>query len=83
MRRSMEQAIAFDALPRVTVHTSPLFKGLPYDKITQDRGMAARMQELLGERYPWPEDFKNDIRFSEVLASCRSAQEATQGGDVA
>ena len=42
MERSMEQAIAFDALPRVTTHTSPLFKGLAYDKLAQDRGMASK-----------------------------------------
>ena len=68
MRRSMEHALAFDALPRVTTHTSPLFKGLAYDKITQDRGMAARMQELFGERYPWPDGFKDDTRFADVIA---------------
>ena len=67
MRRSLEQALAFDALPRVTAHTSPLFKGLPYDKITQDRGMSARMKELFGERYPWPEAFKSDERFGETI----------------
>ena len=67
MRRSLEQAVAFDALPRVTMHTSPLFKGLPYDKITQDRGMAERMKELFGERYPWPEGFKADGRFGEAM----------------
>jgi len=67
MRRSLDQAVAFDALPRVTVHTSPLFKGLPYDKITQDRGMAARMKELFGERYPWPEGVREDARFGAVM----------------
>ncbi|MCL2300614.1 MAG: helix-turn-helix transcriptional regulator [Firmicutes bacterium] len=67
MRRSLAQALAFDALPRVTTHTSPLFRGLAYDKITQDRGMAARMQELFGERYPWPAGFKEDKRFAEAM----------------
>ena len=69
MSKCAKQAIAFDALPQVTVHTSPMFKGLSYDKITQDRGMAARMKELLGERYPWPEEFKNDKRFAAALES--------------
>ena len=69
MRRSLAQALAFDALPRVTTHTSPLFRGLTYDKITQDRGMAARMKELFGERYPWPEGFREDPRFGEAMAA--------------
>jgi len=69
MRRSLEQAAAFDAMPRVTTHTSPLFKGLAYDKIAQDRGMAERMKELFGERYPWPEGFKDDPRFGEIMAA--------------
>jgi len=67
MARCMGQAAAFDAMPRVTTHTSPMFKGLAYDKITQDRGMAARMKELLGERYPWPAGFKEDERFGQVM----------------
>jgi len=68
MQRCLEQALAFDALPRVTTHTSPMFEGLTYDKITQDRGMAERMRELLGERYPWPGGFRDDARFAEVMA---------------
>ena len=67
MRRCMEQARAFDGMPRVTVHTSPLFRGLAYDKIAADRGMAARMRELFGERYPWPAGFREDARFAEIL----------------
>ncbi|MDR2687080.1 MAG: helix-turn-helix domain-containing protein [Oscillospiraceae bacterium] len=67
MRLCIEQALAFDALPRVTTHTSPMFKGLTYDKITQDRGMAARMKELFGERYPWPAGFREDGRFGEAM----------------
>jgi hypothetical protein len=69
MRRCLAQAIAFDALPRVTTHTSPLFQGLTYDKITQDRGMAERMRELFGERYPWPEGFREDQRFGEIISA--------------
>jgi hypothetical protein len=68
MRRSAELAAAFDAQPQVVVHTSPLVRGLPYDKSPDDRGMAARMKELFGERYPWPEEFKADPRFAEILA---------------
>ena len=67
MKLCLEQALAFDALPRVTTHTSPMFKGLTYDKITQDRGMGERMKELFGERYPWPEGFKDDERFGEAM----------------
>jgi len=67
MKLCLEQALAFDALPRVTTHTSPMFKGLTYDKITQDRGMGERMKELFGERYPWPAGFKDDERFGAAM----------------
>jgi len=67
MRLCAAQALAFDAMPRVTVHTSPMFKGLAYDKISQDRGMAERVRELFGERYPWPAGFKDDERFGAVM----------------
>ena len=67
MERCLAQAVAFDALPQVTAHTSPLFADLPYNKITQDRGMGERMRELFGERYPWPEGFQLDERFAEII----------------
>ena len=69
MRSGAQLAAAFDAQPQVVVHTSPLFKGLAYDKISQDRGMAERVKELFGERWPWPEGFKEDKRFGEILRS--------------
>jgi len=68
MRRSAQLAAAFDTQPQVVVHTSPLVRGLPFDKSTHDRGMAARMKVLLGERYPWPAGFKEDERFEKIMA---------------
>ena len=68
MRCSAELAAAFDAQPQIVVHTSPLLRGLPYDKSPHDRGMAERMRELFGNRYPWPEGFKADPRFAETMA---------------
>jgi len=76
MRRAVEIACRFDALPRETVHTSPLLRGKPFDKFTQhnsgsvagESGMRERQRELLGNRFPWPEAFKNDARFAEIMA---------------
>jgi len=67
MRLCAEQARAFDALPQVMTHTSPLLQGLTYDKNTQDRVMTARMHMLFQDRYPWPEEFRQDARFAEIM----------------
>ncbi|MDR1465170.1 MAG: helix-turn-helix domain-containing protein [Oscillospiraceae bacterium] len=68
LRRGLELAAAFDAQPQVVAHTSFLVRGLPYDKSMHDRGMAGRMRELFEERYPWPEAFRADPRFGELLS---------------
>ena len=67
IRRSARLAAAFETQPQVVVHTSPLLRGLPFDKSTHDRGMAERMKVLFGERYPWPEGFREDERFGQVM----------------
>ena len=76
MRRAAETACRFDALPRMSVHTSPMMHGKAFDKFTEhtsgsvqgESGMRERMFELLGNRYPWPEEFKADARFGEIMA---------------
>ena len=77
MRRAVEISCRFDAMPRKSVHTSPLLRGKTFDKFTQhssgsvagESGMRERQRELLAERFPWPEGFKEDARFGEIISS--------------
>jgi transcriptional regulator with XRE-family HTH domain len=71
LRRSAELAADSDARPTATVHTSFLLRGLPYDRRDDPSGnlnFRARLHMLYTERYPWPEEFKADPRFGEILA---------------
>jgi len=76
LRRAVDIACRFDALPRESVHSSPLLRGKSFDKFTQhnsgsvkgESGMRERQRELLGNRFPWPEGFRDDPRFGEIMA---------------
>ena len=80
LRRAAELSLAFDAQPRVRTHTSPLFRGYVFEK-SSGRRAAENMRRLLNEEngaYPakppwWPEDFKADPRFAELLALLNSS----------
>jgi len=69
MAQSLAMARAFDTQPQVVTHTSPLLRGLPYDKTPHEQGIVRveRMRELFGERYPWPEGFRENPRFAELM----------------
>jgi hypothetical protein len=76
INRALEIAQRFDALPRESTHTSPLLSGQNFDKFTQhtsgsvdgESGMLERQRVLLVDRYPWPEAFRDDPRFAEMVA---------------
>ena len=75
MGRAAEIARRFDALPRVSVHTSPMLRGKSFDKFTGhtsgsvkgEEGMCARIAMLYRERFPWPEAFREDARFAAAM----------------
>jgi len=72
LRRSVELATAADAQPPGPIHTSFLLRGLPYDKRSDPPNnidFRARLRMLYTERYPWPEAFKADPRFGEILSA--------------
>jgi len=77
LEKVIETARRFDALPRVSTHTSPLFEGYVFDKGKWDDSCLEGVRRFLNEeqgsypsREPWfPEDFKADPRFGEILSS--------------
>jgi len=73
LRRAVDLALAYDALPREIVHTSPMLRGFTVEKAP---GLAnygvASVRKVLGGEYKglfdWPEDFKADPRFGDLLS---------------
>jgi len=79
LRRAVELSLAYDALPRVSAHTSPMLRGLVFEKGAQfmwPDTSADGMRKFLNEESGsfnadtpwWPEEFKLDPRFGELLA---------------
>jgi len=77
MRRCVEIVQRFEALPQVSEHTSPLMEGLVFDK--EPKLLCERWEwmrkvfticedEELYELFTWPEAFRDDPRFREILA---------------
>jgi len=77
LEKVIETARGFDALPRVSTHTSPLLRGYVYDKGKWDDSCLEGVRRFLNEEQgsypstePWfPEAFKADARFGEILSS--------------
>ena len=76
LQQAVELSRRYDALPQVSEQTSPLFRGYIFEKDEQWGRLADNMRRfLLGEELtwtfynPWPEGFKEDPRFAEILAS--------------
>jgi len=75
MRQAVEHARRLEALPQVSEHTSPLFRGYVFDKNEQPwstHAMGNIRSWFTGEcgytqHYPFPEDFKADPRFQQLL----------------
>lgn len=61
----------YDELPQISTHTSPLLKGMVFDK-TKVSGltgttMCKRVLHLMLNRYPLSEEFKNSKEFIEIM----------------
>jgi len=82
LRRLVEIARRFEALPQVSAHTSPLLRGVVFDKGAAwpgctDWHMVENIRRFLHEEQGaycsmepwWPEEFKADPRFGEILSS--------------
>ena len=70
-RKMCELAIKFDNMDRITTMHSVMFKGKEFDKHTLGTTYVAKMQikELLTEKYPLSEDFKESDEFKEMLSN--------------
>ena len=79
LEKVFETARGYDALPRASAHTSPMFRGHVFDKeaerLDYDLPFMDYVRKFLLEEkysytaiYPWPEEFKADPRFGEMLS---------------
>ena len=68
-RKMCETAIKFDSMDRITVMDSVMFRGKKFDKQTLGTTYIARIQikELLTERYPLSDEFRNSRKFKAML----------------
>lgn len=68
-RKMCELAIKFDSMDRVTVMHSVMFEGKEFDKHTLGTTYIAKMQmkELLTDKYPLSDEFKNTKEFKEII----------------
>lgn len=66
-----ELAKKFDIMPQVTAHTSFLVSGMSFDKQmvskSHEETMCGRMKRLINDKYPLPEEFKQNERFKEIM----------------
>ena len=78
IQRVIGIAQSFDALPQVSEHTSPMFRGFVFDKEADhpnDSFINYVRKFLEEEKYsytaiqPWPEAFKANPRFGELVSS--------------
>ena len=65
--RAVEIACDYDALPRVSEHTSPMMRDRQYEKLYEGDARA-QIRQTWAEKYPFPEAFKADPRFGEILS---------------
>jgi len=80
MGRSVELACSIGKQQKIAPHTSPLLRGLDYDSACHAIGYPKigqkhhpqEMRRLFNDRYPWPEEFRQDERFSELLEQLSS-----------
>lgn len=65
-----ELALKFDNMDRITTMHSVMFKGKEFDKHTLGTTYVAKTQikELLNEKYPLSEKFKDSNEFKELLS---------------
>ncbi|MDR2687171.1 MAG: helix-turn-helix transcriptional regulator [Oscillospiraceae bacterium] len=72
LRRAIALARAHDAQPQAGTHTSPMLRGFVYEKPPGPNGMDT-VRRVLGDElkglFDWPEEFKNDPRYGEILSS--------------
>ena len=68
-RKMCELAIKFDNMDRITTMHSVMFEGKKFDKHTLGSTYVSKMQvkELLTEKYPLSDEFKNSAEFKEIL----------------
>ena len=64
-------AVRFDNMDRITTMHSVMFEGNKFDKHTLGSTYVAKTQikELLTEKYPLTEDFKNMLEFKKIITS--------------
>lgn len=70
-RKMCDLAIKFDNMDRITTMHSVMFEGNKFDKHTLGTTYVAKTQikELLTEKYPLSEDFKESDEFKEMLSN--------------
>ncbi len=68
-KKSAELAIKFDSMDRFTVMHSTMFEGKEFDKHTLGSTFIAkrRVKELLTEKYPLTDEFKEKNEFREIV----------------
>lgn len=68
-RKMCELAIKFDNMDRITTMHSVMFEGKKFDKHTLGSTYVSKMQvkELLTEKYPLSDEFKNSPEFKEII----------------
>lgn len=69
LKKAAELSKAFDNSDRITTMHSRLFEGITFDKDTLGSTYIAcsRMKELMTEKYPLSDEFKNTDEFREIL----------------
>ena len=69
LKKSAELAKQFDTMPRLTIMKSKLFNGREFDKETLGSTYIAssRMKELMTEKYPLSDEFKQSKEFQNIL----------------
>ena len=70
-RKMCDLAIEFDNMDRITTMHSVMFEGNKFDKHTLGSTYVAKTQikELLTEKYPLTDDFKNMLEFKKIITS--------------
>lgn len=58
----------YDYLSPVTEHKSLLLKGSEFKKTPKGKTLSERMKELLTEKYPFTEEFKNSAEFKNIIS---------------
>lgn len=70
LKMGVELAVQFDNLERITTMHSNVFEGKEFDKHTVGKNFNAkkRMAELITQKYPFDDTFRNSSEFAAVLA---------------